>query len=1161
LPNASNGAKIDINIASSSPVLSMKPSFFLLLLPCALVARRADASAMLKPTSGVSVALSPKSLALDARLSGAFASTTVTTVYANPNSEQIEADFIYSAPKGSVVTGFAYWYRGEKVVARVVEKARAAKIYQYITSRMRDPALIEMIGPNRFRARIFPVEAHTDLKIEVQLAQKLDQTPSGPVWSWPLREETKANSLAQLSVHVQSDAAFSSNLGAAKNGELNFERRNFRATGNARVLVPQPNAPLRASLIGARDGGPHGFFALSLSSSVPVASPRLQISGVKTFDVLVPTVRRLGANTAFVVLGRYRGSGQARVTLNGRQVAVRFPDARQSRNLPELLWASARMESLSADAKNQAQVTALSQRFGMPSKWTSWLAIPEEERRNFKRQMMASDRADAARAYAQAVSRSDQSAMQAQKLVVDDLTKQIKALGSNYAEDEELQPLDSYLNDELRRLQSAVLQAKYDPKISKSQSAQWTRWAKNLESAGATSGGKGVDLPVYVVEDELRIASRLYLIEVEAGRKNGAQAKKMQARLKELAGTKTAKQYDWDETSFIDEQAEARANALSMEIATSRASDKPNRQAERQAQARLARLNGVGDVDAKEALQGALEQVWGHKIEVAANGWAKEIEANRAGSEAARRYEREVRALQVRSGVKEVPQIRRAWEVAALETGIKAAPRIAAEGPGGATAKQLDERIVSLSKQAGLPSQHLRDEAWEPVANEIKGKLARQIVQDGGETDATRHLESQLETITQTRRTPTQGWRTSAWSDAARVFSEKLATEIRAGRENEPATQALEQRLALARQKSNDTGTNWALRQAWNERARDVAAKVVTKALEENQLAPDDDLVAQGKTLVEKSGQGSFDQLLVPAANEQLTKLNAQIAQEIAVKRENAPKAVQLRGQIEQLQKLFPGAKTQRYLGYYNYRQGETDEQFAWEGRAHEAAYRLLDAQKKAPANIEQLKALQSELAQSAKSAGKRPDDVLKWEGTRLAKNEPLLSASDYRLRPGDPLISVVAPATCKAVLALMPDGTLLPLAWNDKTKSFEARFDVPAFAPEGDYEVRIILVGEDGNRRVLSMRFAVDLKSPSASGGVRRAKDLWHLSLRSDDQTERVSAFTPWNARVELNRNENDLFVGDAPVPATWTQDAGVTRFVVTDKAHNRTEISLDSH
>ena len=1137
----------------------MKPSFFLLLLPCALVARRADASAMLKPTSGVSVALSPKSLALDARLSGAFASTTVTTVYANPNSEQIEADFIYSAPKGSVVTGFAYWYRGEKVVARVVEKARAAKIYQYITSRMRDPALIEMIGPNRFRARIFPVEAHTDLKIEVQLAQKLDQTPSGPAWTWPLREETKAASLAQLSVHVQSEAAFSSNLGAAKNGELNFERKSFRATGNARVLVPQPNAPLRASLIGARDGGAEGFFALSLSSSVPVASPRLQISGVKTFDVLVPTVRRLGANTAFVVLGRYRGSGQARVTLNGRQVAVRFPDARQSRNLPELLWASARMESLSADAKNQAQVTALSQRFGMPSKWTSWLAIPEEERRNFKRQMMASDRADAARAYAQAVSRGDANAAKAQKLVVDDLTKQIKALGSNYAEDEELQPLDSYLNDELRRLQSAVLQAKYDPKISKSKSAQWANWAKNLERAGATSGGKGVDLPVYVMEDELRIASRLYLIEVEAGRKNGAQAKRMQARLKELAGTKTAKQYDWDETSFIDEQAEARANALSMEIATSRASDKPNRQAERQAQARLARLNGVGDVDAKEALQGALQQVWGQKIEVAANGWAKEIEANRAGSDVARRYAREVRAIQARSGLKDIPQVSEAWFELATLTGLKASDAIRDEGPNGVAARELDAHIAAMETRSG--QRQLRDAAWGEITRKIASQLEDRLIADQDATPAVRALQLQLEAIGAARKIDTPSHIRSAWSRLANHISSKLADEVRAGRENEPAAQVLEQRLALARQKSNDTGTNWALRQAWNERARDVAAKVVTKALEENQLAPDDDLVAQGKTLVEKSGQGSFDQLLVPAANEQLTKLNAQIADEIAAKRENAPKAVQLRGQIEQLQKLFPGAKTQRYLGYYNYRQGETDEQFAWEGRAHEAAYRLLDAQKKAPANTEQLKALQSELAQSAKSAGKRADDVLKWEGTRLAKNEPLLSASDYRLRPGDPLISVVAPATCKAVLALMPDGTLLPLAWNDKTKSFEARFDVPAFAPEGDYQVRIILVGEDGNRRVLSMRFAVDLKSPQGNGAVRRAKDVWHLSLRSDDQTERVSAFTPWNVRVELNRNENDLFVGDAPVPTTWTQDAGVTRFVVTDKAHNRTEISLDSH
>ena len=79
----------------------------------------------------------------------------------NPNTQQLEADFIYTAPEHATVTGFAYWFKGEKVVARVVEKERAAQIYDLITRPVynRDPAIVEMIGKNTFRARISPVEA------------------------------------------------------------------------------------------------------------------------------------------------------------------------------------------------------------------------------------------------------------------------------------------------------------------------------------------------------------------------------------------------------------------------------------------------------------------------------------------------------------------------------------------------------------------------------------------------------------------------------------------------------------------------------------------------------------------------------------------------------------------------------------------------------------------------------------------------------------------------------------------------------------------------------------------------------------------------------------------------------------------------------------------
>ncbi|BCM94002.1 hypothetical protein IAD21_05897 [Abditibacteriota bacterium] len=936
----------------------MNKIFVLAVLPCALGVKAVHASALLKPTSGVTQALTPKSLQIESNLRGAFAQTMVTTTYANPNSTRIEADFMYSAPKGSVVTGFAYWYGREKVVARVVEKGRAAKIYQYITSRMRDPALIEMVGPNKFRARIFPIEANADLKIEVRLAQTLGATKEGQSWSWPLREETRDNALQNVSVHLKSDRAFRSNLGSVENNELKFEKTNFRATDDADALVPQNAAPLRASLIAARDGGSDGFFSLALASNSPVALPRFTISGISTYNVLIPTMRRLDANGNFVVMGRYKGSGTALVSLNGRSVQVNFPDARETNNLPSLLWAAGRIESLSSRATNMVQVMALSKRFGVPSRWTSWLAIPDEERKNFRRQMWASDRASAAKAYAQAISRGDGGARRAQKAIFDDLTKKIQADGSNYAENEELQPLSSYLNDELRSLRRAMIEAKYDGKVSKSQSAQWAKWATNLRRAGASGGGKGVDLPVYVIEDELRIASRLYLQEIEAGHQKGRGAQKYQARLKQLAQTKTAREYGWNESTFLYEQAQMRANALAMDIATNRASDHPDIVRQKQAEQRLAQLVSANMGNANSALNNALEQVWGGKIRVVAEQWAGEIAAGRSDSPAAAEYERQVRALQTRAGM-------------------------------------------------------------QPL-----------------------------------------------------------------------------------------------------------------------------------------NGSTSADEIVLSAASNKMAEIRAKIGIEVADKRENEPQIGTLRTELEQVQQKFPSADSQRWE---DSTLGSTSEEFAWEGRAHEAAYRLLEAQKKTPTATTQIDALQRDLDQSVQKGKKDKAEVLDWEKSRVDNNEPLVTASDYRLRSGDPLISVMAPASCREVVALMPDGTLLPLRFNAINKSWEARFDVPTFAPDGDYRVKILIVAPDGARRQLTMNFAVDSHAPRGIGSVNTEGKIWHLSLESDEHTDRVSAFLPWNERIELRRNENAVFVADATVPAAFGDAKAQVRFLLTDGAHNKTEVMVD--
>src|SRR5205823_878759 len=62
---------------------------------------------------------------------------------------------------------------------------------------------------------------------------------------------------------------------------------------------------------------------------------------------------------------------------------------REPNNPATKLWAARRMEQLSAGNSRRAEVIALSKRFGMPGKYTSWLAVPKAEMQRYNQEKIA----------------------------------------------------------------------------------------------------------------------------------------------------------------------------------------------------------------------------------------------------------------------------------------------------------------------------------------------------------------------------------------------------------------------------------------------------------------------------------------------------------------------------------------------------------------------------------------------------------------------------------------------------------------------------------------------------------------------------------------------------------------------------------------------------
>ena len=187
-------------------------------------------------------------------------------------------------------------------------------------------------------------------------------------------------------------------------------------------------------------------------------------------------------------------------------------------------------------------------------------------------------------------------------------------------------------------------------------------------------------------------------------------------------------------------------------------------------------------------------------------------------------------------------------------------------------------------------------------------------------------------------------------------------------------------------------------------------------------------------------------------------------------------------------------------------------------------------------------------------------DNLTKAPDVSSAPNREEVTRNLYQfMRWGDPLISIEAPADAVQVIALLPNGEIKKLVWNG-TK-WQARFDIPTHAEEGDFPITVIIVNKDGTRRQIALHFKVDVTAPQGSGTVQRANEKLRLEVTADSDTTRVSALLPWHQKEELTASTQiaNRFFALADIPADWRGKAVQITYVLTDKAHNRTTISVD--
>ncbi len=242
-----------------------------LLAPLALclAPRGARAQALLLP---VERSLPPMRLVRheqDVRIQEQVARVKIRQVFASPIGRALEATFLFPVPSGAQVPDFAMRVNGAKVHAETLESGKAREVYEEIVRRLADPGLVEYMDENLLRVRVFPVPAHGEQEIEIELVAALPSESGAVRYEFPFGASVAPGRTGQaaalekvrLSIEIESENTISNIYSPSHEIEVTRREGGRRAS----VRVAERDLPARRdfTLYYTLGGGKLAFASLA----------------------------------------------------------------------------------------------------------------------------------------------------------------------------------------------------------------------------------------------------------------------------------------------------------------------------------------------------------------------------------------------------------------------------------------------------------------------------------------------------------------------------------------------------------------------------------------------------------------------------------------------------------------------------------------------------------------------------------------------------------------------------------------------------------------------------------------------------------------------------------------------------------------------------------
>ncbi len=230
---------------------------------------------------------------VDVSIQDQLCTTKVDQIFHNDSSVDREGMYVFPMPLGSAITKFSMYAGEEEILGRIMDRAEARSIYESIVRQRKDPAILEYIDRNTFRARVYPIPANGDKRIRLSYAEVANRTGSLCRYVYPLSTERfSARPLEECRVTIKIKCKRSITSVYSPTHQIDVERpsateavvkwsaKDTRPDTDMVIYYSVSDNDVGIDLVAHRERGEDGYYMLLASPRVEVDKSKVQPKNV-----------------------------------------------------------------------------------------------------------------------------------------------------------------------------------------------------------------------------------------------------------------------------------------------------------------------------------------------------------------------------------------------------------------------------------------------------------------------------------------------------------------------------------------------------------------------------------------------------------------------------------------------------------------------------------------------------------------------------------------------------------------------------------------------------------------------------------------------------------------------------------------------------------------